>query len=148
MFRYINPTTYTITYDNEVQFLSCTTFFGRKTTYRLVYTFPVCFLYAAIYRLQIFKPHLTLQKKSHTGDTKTGEKGAFSMCCNKGRVDIYAVPTPPPPLQRLFAKQDPLSSEFLKNIREYNAEFQMASSTANFEKFTSGVSQVLFIIYL
>jgi len=64
------------------------------------------------------------------------------MCCNKGRVDIYTVPTPPPTLQRLFAKQDPLSSEFLKNIREYNAEFQMASSTANFEKFTSGVSQV------
>ncbi len=53
------------------------------------------------------------------------------MCCCAGKVHLKLHPAPPEPLRMLLTGTTPESKHFLKNIRSYNAAFQMTSFGAN-----------------
>jgi hypothetical protein len=66
----------------------------------------------------------------------SGSPGLYSVCCQRGSVDLPHIQDPPPPLKRLM--QLPA---FRNQLRSYNAAFQMATSSADVASFSAGVSQ-------
>lgn len=59
--------------------------------------------------------------------TGGGGDGSFSMCCQKGQVDLPDLPAVPQPLVRLME-----SAAFRRQLRGYNGLFAMASSSATY----------------
>nr|XP_043619983.1 uncharacterized protein LOC122591814 [Erigeron canadensis] len=56
-----------------------------------------------------------------------GKKTAFSFCCKGGDVQLPPVSKPPPVLQNLFSRNNPMSNNFMKHIRAYNMMFSVTS---------------------
>ncbi|CAG8494137.1 10168_t:CDS:2 [Cetraspora pellucida] len=70
----------------------------------------------------------------HFAGERTGrDSNIFASCCQKGAV-ILEEPLPfPDEFRILFEKNHPLSSEFFKHIRNYNASMAFASILSNVE---------------
>lgn len=49
------------------------------------------------------------------------------MCCGNGKVQLPLLNEPPEPLKSYMDGFTSISKHFLKNIRKYNAGFQMTS---------------------
>ena len=73
--------------------------------------------------------------KHHSG-TKIGENSGSvanpqsGICCNKGKVDLPAVPVMPSTMRRLWTSQNASAIEFRTHARSYNSAFMMASTNA------------------
>ena len=65
--------------------------------------------------------------ESKRGGTQ-GEKGAYSICCSRGKIKLPVALKPPHPLmESLLTNNHPKSSSFLDNIRRYNSMFAFTS---------------------
>ena len=51
----------------------------------------------------------------------------FSICCQKGKVQLPFLQKPPELLNNLLNGEDPRSKHFLDNIRTYNSMFSFTS---------------------
>jgi len=65
--------------------------------------------------------------------TKTLNKADFSLCCQKGKVQLPLLRQPPPLLQDLLNGSDDRSRIFLQNIRIYNSMFSFTSIGGNID---------------
>ena len=59
--------------------------------------------------------------------TKTSNKADFSLCCQKGKIQLPLLQQPPLLLQNLLNGYDDRSIIFLQNIRIYNNTFSFTS---------------------
>lgn len=65
--------------------------------------------------------------ESKRGGTQ-GEKGAYSICCSRGKIKLPVSLKPPPELiKSLLTNNHPKSTSFLDNIRRYNSMFAFTS---------------------
>ncbi|RIB13608.1 hypothetical protein C2G38_1720950 [Gigaspora rosea] len=70
----------------------------------------------------------------HFADERTGrDSSIFASCCQKGAIIFKELLPFPDELRILFEKSHPLSSEFFKHIRNYNAAMAFASIVSNIE---------------
>lgn len=67
---------------------------------------------------------------------------APSMCCSNGKIKLLPLQRPPPKLFAFMTGETPESKHFLKNIRRYNACFQMTSFGATFIHEDAGFNPV------
>lgn len=59
------------------------------------------------------------------------KKEAKGICCCNGKIILMPLKDPPKPLMDLVTKNTEISTHFLRNIRKYNAAFQMTSFGAS-----------------
>lgn len=64
-------------------------------------------------------------------------RGEFTLCCQKGKIDLAPLGIYPEILQNLFTGQHPESKHFLKNILQYNHAFQFLSMQVKLREFQS-----------
>jgi hypothetical protein len=60
--------------------------------------------------------------------TAGGPAGAYTLCCEKGKICLPPLQPPPQLFADLFGRRHPTSAAFLRNIRSYNVQLQMAST--------------------
>lgn len=65
-----------------------------------------------------------------------------SMCCKSGKVKLLSLQAPPHELFKYMTGETPESKHFLRNIRPYNACFQMTSFGAPFIHESDGFNSV------
>jgi hypothetical protein len=58
------------------------------------------------------------------------QDGKFTVCCQKGKVDLPKLNEPPQLLKHLLTGEHPMSKNFLENIRSFNSAFGFASMGA------------------
>jgi len=51
----------------------------------------------------------------------------FEMCCQRGKIKLSGLSTPPQPLYNLFVGNDPEGQQFRQNIVQYNASLAFTS---------------------
>jgi len=73
--------------------------------------------------------HFDIEKLS----ISTRNKPKFGMCCLQGQVRLAKLKHPPTELWNLFSGSNPLSANFKKNIRQYNAAFAFTSLRAKID---------------
>ena len=59
--------------------------------------------------------------------SKRPQEVQFSICCQKGKVQLPFLQRPPKVLHKLLNGEDPRSKHFLDNIRTYNSMFSFTS---------------------
>jgi len=59
--------------------------------------------------------------------TQTYKKFHFSICCQKGKVQLPFLQKPPQLIQRLYNGQDSRNNHYLQNTRNYNNMFSFTS---------------------
>ena len=60
-----------------------------------------------------------------SGSTKANPK--FGMCCTSGKIKLNELDPPPPEIQQLLSRQDPIAKKFREHIRNYNNALAMTS---------------------
>jgi hypothetical protein len=63
--------------------------------------------------------------------TKKNEVHFGNMCCNQGKVRIEPLPKLPPKIEEMYKGKPEASKLFLRNIRNYNAQFAFGSLQVN-----------------
>ena len=64
--------------------------------------------------------------------SKTYVNVDFSICCQKGKVQLPFLQEPPKLLLGLLDRQDSQSQHYLQNVRTYNSMFSFTSIGGNF----------------
>ncbi|XP_071712817.1 uncharacterized protein [Rutidosis leptorrhynchoides] len=75
------------------------------------------------------------KKETKRGENTKGLRGAFSMCCLKGRIELPEfTKSPPQLLMDLYTNKHPKSKHFIENARQYNMVFAFTSMGEKVDK--------------
>ncbi|CAA0834184.1 Unknown protein, partial [Striga hermonthica] len=78
--------------------------------------------------------HAILWYEERAKKSEKPKNPLFSLCCERGKVQLLLLRPPPPPLRNLLTCQDQRSHKFLDNIRAYNSIFSFTSIGGQVDK--------------
>jgi len=98
----------------------------RNENYRFFFKFPNLF-YVGQPSIECVHCGVVLWYEERADKSKHSREVHFSICCQKGKVQLPFLQRPSELLNNLLNGEDPRSKHFLDNIRTYNNMFSFTS---------------------